>query len=244
MKVHMRRPADRSPPFFSPPLPRRWRRCSRADDAGIAADKAFPGWPTHYEGRALTELPLTQRELAFVRDFPGRVGRFSDGRREIIIRWVGAPTRRLHPAADCFRGLGYSMTPMPVRQDATGSRDGLFPRRPRRRTADGVRSHPRPARRELAGRFGLVLGAACSAPVRRPGGRSWWPRGSDDSPRRRRGLRLGIGPPRRRRRSGRGPSRQIFGDDRRIELGDGAVGQPRPDLVLSQEDDSHIAAHG
>jgi hypothetical protein len=91
-----------------------------------AAAKNFPGWPTHYEGRALTELPLTQRELAFVRDFPGRVGRFSDGRREIIIRWVGAPTRRLHPAADCLRGSGYTITPMPAKTDATGAAMGCF----------------------------------------------------------------------------------------------------------------------
>ena len=122
-----------------------------------AAAKDFPGWPTHYEGRALTELPLTQRELAFVHDFPGRVGRFSDGRREIIIRWVGAPTRRLHPAADCLRGSGYTITPMPGRTDASRRRDGLLPRPPRRRAHDGLRADPRPARRELAGRFGLVL---------------------------------------------------------------------------------------
>ncbi|HZN29951.1 MAG TPA: hypothetical protein VFB88_11365 [Xanthobacteraceae bacterium] len=91
-----------------------------------AAAKDFPGWPTHHEGRALTELPLTQRELAFVHDFPGRVGRFSDGRREIIIRWVGAPTRRLHPAADCLRGSGYAITPLPGRTDAAGAAMGCF----------------------------------------------------------------------------------------------------------------------
>jgi hypothetical protein len=91
-----------------------------------AAAKNFPGWPTHYEGRALTELPLTQRELAFVHDFPGRVGRFTDGRREIIIRWVGAPTRRLHPAADCLRGSGYAITPLPAKTDATGAAMGCF----------------------------------------------------------------------------------------------------------------------
>lgn len=94
--------------------------------AAVVADGNFPGWPAHYEGRALTELPLTPRELAFVRDFPGRVGRFSDGRREIIIRWVGAPTRRLHPAADCFRGSGYSVTPLPVGRDAAGAAMGCF----------------------------------------------------------------------------------------------------------------------
>jgi hypothetical protein len=99
---------------------------ARGSDPVIEADKPFPGWPTHYEGRALTELALTQRELAFVRDFPGRVGRFSDGSREIIIRWIGVPTRRLHPAADCFRGLGYSVTPLPARKDASGAAMGCF----------------------------------------------------------------------------------------------------------------------
>jgi hypothetical protein len=99
---------------------------ARPGGAASAAEGAFPGWPMQYEGHALTELPLTSRELAFVRDFPGRVGRFSDGRREIIIRWVGAPTRRLHPAADCFRGSGYGVTPLPVGKDATGAAMGCF----------------------------------------------------------------------------------------------------------------------
>ena len=91
-----------------------------------AANAGFPGWPNQYEDRALTEMPLTPRENSFVRDFPGRVGRFSDGRREIIIRFVDAPTRRLHPAADCFRGIGYSVTPMPVRKDASGAAMSCF----------------------------------------------------------------------------------------------------------------------
>jgi hypothetical protein len=94
--------------------------------AASATEGNFPGWPSHYEGHTLTELPLTQRELAFLRDFPGRVGRFSDGRREIIIRWVGAPTRRLHPAVDCFRGSGYGVTPLPVGKDAAGAAMGCF----------------------------------------------------------------------------------------------------------------------
>jgi len=82
-----------------------------------AADVHFAGWPVAYERRALTEMPLTQREIAFARDFPGRIGRFSDGKREIIIRWVGVPTRRLHSAADCLRGIGYSITPLPARRE-------------------------------------------------------------------------------------------------------------------------------
>ena len=43
---------------------------SRKSSAGMARND-FPGWPGHYEGRAFTELPLTERELAFMRDFPG-----------------------------------------------------------------------------------------------------------------------------------------------------------------------------
>lgn len=98
----------------------------KANDMASTAGGDFGGWPTHYEGRLLTELALTQREVDFVRDFPGRVGRFSDGRREIIIRWVSAPTRRLHSAADCFRGSGYRVTPMPAKTDAAGAAMGCF----------------------------------------------------------------------------------------------------------------------
>jgi hypothetical protein len=94
---------------------------------GIAAfDANFPGWPAHYDGRPLQEMPLGQRELAFVRDFPGRIGRFSDGVREIIIRWVGTPTRRLHPARDCFRASGYSVAALPARGHARGAAMGCF----------------------------------------------------------------------------------------------------------------------
>jgi hypothetical protein len=92
----------------------------RLGNLAHSEDGRFPGWPTHYEQQALTELPLSTREVAFVRDFPGRVGRFTDGRREFIIRFVSAPTRRLHSAADCFRGMGYSVTPLPAHLDKQG----------------------------------------------------------------------------------------------------------------------------
>jgi hypothetical protein len=94
--------------------------------SGAVASAPFPGWPTHYDGRALTELPLTPREMGFTQDFPGRVGRFSDGRREIIIRWLGTPTRKLHSAADCFRGSGYATTPIAARKSSDGSTMGCF----------------------------------------------------------------------------------------------------------------------
>ena len=77
----------------------------------------FPGWQVQSAGSVLKELPLSKREKSFEDGFPGRIGRFSDGRREIIMRWVTAPTRKLHPASDCFRGSGYTVKPMPVFRD-------------------------------------------------------------------------------------------------------------------------------
>jgi hypothetical protein len=62
----------------------------------------FPGWPASFEGYALRELPLSARERKFMEGFPGRTGRFTDGNREFVIRWVTHETRLLHPAADCF----------------------------------------------------------------------------------------------------------------------------------------------
>lgn len=88
--------------------------------------EAFPGWPESFEGRPLRPLPLADREAGFVRGFPGRVGRFTDGRSELVIRWVVEPSRRLHPSADCFRGLGYAIRPADSERDALGRRWGAF----------------------------------------------------------------------------------------------------------------------
>jgi hypothetical protein len=85
-----------------------------------AATDGFPGWPAQYEGRALTPLPLSARESQFAQDFPGRVARFSDGTRELVLRFTTAPTRRLHPAADCFRGAGFTVAPQPMQRNADG----------------------------------------------------------------------------------------------------------------------------
>jgi len=91
-----------------------------------AVEQGFPGWPAHYDGHALQGLPLTRRELVFVQDFPGRVGRFTDGRRELIMRWVTVPTRRLHPAVDCFRASGYSIAPLPMQRGGSATLMGCF----------------------------------------------------------------------------------------------------------------------
>jgi hypothetical protein len=88
------------------------------------AAAAFPGWPAYLDSRPLTPLPLTEGELRFERDFAGRIARFSDGRREIALRWVAEATRSLHPAEDCLKAAGYDVRPLPAYVDAEGKRWG------------------------------------------------------------------------------------------------------------------------
>ncbi|KQV53993.1 MULTISPECIES: hypothetical protein [unclassified Duganella] len=85
------------------------------NNAGARVTAGFPGWPTSFEGRKLTPLPLTPIETRFQQNFPGRVGRFSDGEREIVIRWVDQGTRKLHASSDCFKANGYELTVQPVK---------------------------------------------------------------------------------------------------------------------------------
>ena len=74
----------------------------------------------------MRDLGLSAREQYFLNDFPGQIGRFSDGSREIIIRRVTEATRKLHPASDCFRAIGYTVTPLPLRTDEYGKRWSSF----------------------------------------------------------------------------------------------------------------------
>ena len=82
----------------------------------------FPGWPTEIDSEPLTPLTPTAGELRFERDFAGRIARFTDGRREIALRWVSEPTRSLHPAEECLKATGYDVQPRPIHVDAEGKR--------------------------------------------------------------------------------------------------------------------------
>jgi hypothetical protein len=82
-------------------------------------------WPTHFHGRELTRQPLSVVEQRWLREFPGTAARFGDGEQELFMRRVERPTRALHPSADCFKGLGYSVTEAKVR-DIDGERWSCF----------------------------------------------------------------------------------------------------------------------
>ena len=81
------------------------------------ASTVLPDWPTRWDGQEIAPVPLSARDQTFSENFPGRIGKFTDGRSEFIFRWVTNGTRQLHPSADCFRGAGYRITPQPAFRD-------------------------------------------------------------------------------------------------------------------------------
>jgi hypothetical protein len=93
-----------------------------AAPAGAAlslAPTASPAeWPRSWEGSTLRPLAFTPVEQRFARGFPGRIGRFDAGEFVLVLREAREPTRKLHPAADCYRGLGYAIEAVHVENDA------------------------------------------------------------------------------------------------------------------------------
>jgi hypothetical protein len=75
-------------------------------------------WPTHWHGQALRPLALSAVEHRFAAQFPGRIARFAvaDG-GELVLRDVSRPTRMLHPAADCWRGIGWRIEATRLERD-------------------------------------------------------------------------------------------------------------------------------
>lgn len=90
------------------------------------AASGFPGWPVTHEGRALTMLAPAPEDAWLANRFPGRIARFSDGKRQIVLRWTPGATRLLHPAATCFRGSGYTIDHAPMRRASNGATSTCF----------------------------------------------------------------------------------------------------------------------
>jgi hypothetical protein len=89
-------------------------------EGAAAGEPAFPGWPESFEGRPLSATGLNAAERAFGERFPGRMGRFSDGSRLVVLRWVTAPTHNVHSGANCLETIGYKLKPGDWRRDPDG----------------------------------------------------------------------------------------------------------------------------
>ena len=82
--------------------------------------------PTQWQGNSLRPLAASDVELRFARRFPGSVARMTDGHHVLVIRTVNRPTRMLHPATDCYRGLGYRIRNEQLEVQANNTRWRCF----------------------------------------------------------------------------------------------------------------------
>ena len=95
--------------------------CWRAWHAGTATPAMVPiEAPMQWHGRPLRPLALSDVEARFARRFPGSLARLTDGRDVLVLRTVQRPTRMLHPAADCYQGLGWRVAGQKLQQDEAG----------------------------------------------------------------------------------------------------------------------------
>jgi len=74
-------------------------------------------WPREWNGRSLRPLALGKVEARFAAQFPGRIERLTDEESVLVWREVRTPTRMLHPATDCYRGLGYRVVDARLERD-------------------------------------------------------------------------------------------------------------------------------
>lgn len=91
--------------------------------APASAQAVFHEWPAAWDGAPLRPLALGEVEQRFAQRFPGAIARLTDGERMFVLRHVATPTRMLHPAADCYRALGYRIAQTRLERDA---RDRLW----------------------------------------------------------------------------------------------------------------------
>ena len=94
-----------------------WPLAGRGHAEGLHALPAHE-WPREIDGVVLRPLALTAVEQRFAHKFPGRIGRFEANGDVWVLRDVSRPTRALHPAGDCFRGLGYRIEKTQLHSDA------------------------------------------------------------------------------------------------------------------------------
>lgn len=76
-----------------------------------AATQEAPEWPREWRGQALQPLARSAVETRFAERFPGRIARFrvAEAGDELVLREVQRPSRMLHPAADCWRAIGWQI---------------------------------------------------------------------------------------------------------------------------------------
>jgi len=83
--------------------------------------REFPGWPDSFEGRPWTRIRRAEGPATVFAPLPMASAVFRQEERKVVLRWIPRPTRRVHPAADCFRARGYAVERARLVRDASGS---------------------------------------------------------------------------------------------------------------------------
>jgi hypothetical protein len=91
-----------------------------AVDAAPSLSSQAAEWPATWDERPLRPLAMTAVEQRFAARFPGRIARMTDGEQVLVLREVLRPTRMLHPAVDCYRGMGLDISDTRLERDAEG----------------------------------------------------------------------------------------------------------------------------
>lgn len=91
-----------------------------------SAQRAEAEWPQDWQGAPLRPLALSAVERRFAERFPGTLARLTDGEQVIVMRRVRQATRMLHPAADCYQGLGWRVENLRLEQQALDGTAGLW----------------------------------------------------------------------------------------------------------------------
>ena len=97
------------------------------------------------------------------------MARFAAQDRQIVIRWVSSPTRRLHPASHCFTGAGYAVEPRPMRRSRDGELMGCFAAR-----KNGETLHVCEQLRDSTGASSPDVSSWYWHALIAPAGNSWW----------------------------------------------------------------------
>jgi exosortase/archaeosortase family protein len=83
-------------------------------------------WPEVFEGRPLMPVAAGDGRAGFVSGFSGETRVFEQPGRVVIVRWLKAASRGVHPAADCFRARGYGVGAGGLVRDDAGGRWSEF----------------------------------------------------------------------------------------------------------------------
>ncbi len=77
-------------------------------------------WPLQWNKQSLQREPLSRESEQFAARFPGGMAQFTTGNATVLFRFTERPTRMMHPAEDCYEGIGFQVKPLPAEQDAAG----------------------------------------------------------------------------------------------------------------------------